>query len=149
MLVDLAAQESAGALRRRLRRYLQPRVLVIDELGYLSYGDRHADLLFEVVSGRYETRPTLVTTNRPFPEWNELFPNASCVASLVDRLVHHAEIITFKGQSWRFKEARERAAKRSKERAARRKARRKRTPPATAPATAPTRGDAHDAPPPA
>ncbi len=118
---------------------------LLDELGYLSYGIRHADLLFEVVSGRYEHRPTLVTTNRPFSERNELFPNASCVVSLVDRLVHHAEIITFKGQSWRFKEAQERAAKRNKERAARRKARRKRTPPTTDP----TQGDAHDAPSPA
>ena len=128
MLIDLAAQETAAALGRRLKRYLRPRVLVIDELGHLSYGTRHADLLFEVVSGRYENKPTLVTTNRPFAEWGELFPSASCVVSLVDRLVHNAEILTFKGQSWRFKEARERAAKRAKERAARRRARRKRTP---------------------
>ncbi|MCP3911917.1 MAG: hypothetical protein GY713_13285, partial [Actinomycetia bacterium] len=68
-------------------------------------------------------------TARPFAEWGELFPNASCVVSLVDRLVHNAEILTFKGQSWRLKEAQERAAKRAKERAARRRARRKRTPP--------------------
>ncbi len=129
MLIDLAAQETAAALGRRLKRYLRPRVLVIDELGYLSYGDRHADLLFEVISGRYENKPTLVTTARPFAEWGELFPNASCVVSLVDRLVHNAEILTFKGQSWRLKEAQERAAKRAKERAARRRARRKRTPP--------------------
>ena len=85
--------------------------MAIDELGYLSYSNRHADLLFEIVSRRYEERPIIVTTNRPFVEWKEIFPNASCVVSMVDRLVHHAEIMTIEGDSWRAKEARERHAK--------------------------------------
>jgi DNA replication protein DnaC len=58
---------------------------LIDEIGYLSYSNRHADLLFEIVSRRYQEKSTLVTTNRPFAEWGEVFPNAACVVSLVGR----------------------------------------------------------------
>ena len=119
MLNELAAQEGDNALRRRLALYARPRLLAIDEIGYLSYSNRHADLLFEIVSRRYEEKSTLITTNRPFAEWNEVFPNASCVVSLVDRLVHHAEIIPIEGESFRLKEAKERSEKRKKQRAAR------------------------------
>ncbi len=121
MLNDLAAQDGDSALRRRLRHYAQPALLVIDEVGYLSYGNRHADLLFEIVSRRYEVHSTLITTNRPFAEWGEVFPNAACVVSLVDRLIHNAEIIAFEGESYRLKEAKERSLQRAKKRAGRRK----------------------------
>lgn len=107
MLNDLAAIDSDSVLKRRLKYYAQPQLLVIDELGYLSYSNRHADLLFEIVNRRYELKSTLVTTNRPFEEWNEVFPNAACVVSLVDRLIHHSEIILFEGDSYRIKEATE------------------------------------------
>ena len=110
MLNDLASQDGDNALRRRLKYYAQPQVLAIDEVGYLSYGNRHADLLFEIVSRRYEHKSTLVTTNRPFAEWNEVFPNAACVVSLVDRLVHLSEIVVIEGESYRMKEAKERAS---------------------------------------
>jgi len=116
MLNELAAQDGDRALRRRLALYAGPRLLVIDEIGYLSYSNRHADLLFEVVSRRYEEKSILVTTNRPFGEWNEVFPNAACVVSLVDRLVHHAEIISIEGESYRLKEARERTEQRKRQR---------------------------------
>jgi signal transduction histidine kinase len=82
---------------------------VIDEVGYLSYSNRHADLMFELVSRRYQNKSTLITTNRPFAEWREVFPNAACVVSLVDRLVHNAEIVAIEGDSYRLKEARDRA----------------------------------------
>ncbi len=116
MLGGLAALESDAALRRRLRRYVRPRLLVIDEVGYLSYSNRHADLLFELVSRRYEQSSTLITTNRPFGEWHEVFPNAACVVSLVDRLIHHAEIHRLDGESYRHKEAQERAEARAAKR---------------------------------
>jgi len=117
MLNELTAQDGDNALQRRFRKYSQPQLLVIDEVGYLSYSNRHADLLFEIISRRYEERSVIVTTNRPFAEWNEIFPNASCVVSLVDRLVHHSEILQIEGDSYRAKEARERnAATRSKAR---------------------------------
>ena len=105
MLNDLAAIDSDSALKRRLKYYAQPQLLVIDELGYLSYANRHADLLFEIINRRYELKSTLVTTNRPFDEWNQVFPNAACVVSLVDRLIHHSEIVVFEGESYRMKEA--------------------------------------------
>jgi DNA replication protein DnaC len=116
MLGDLAALDSDSALRRRLRHYAGPGLLVIDEVGYLSYSNRHADLLFELVNRRYEHKSTLVTTNRPFAEWREVFPNAACVVSLVDRLVHHAEIFAIEGESYRLKEAQERSEQRSRQR---------------------------------
>lgn len=114
LLNDLAAQDGDNALRRRLQHYARPRLLVVDEVGYLSYSNRHADLLFEIVNRRYEQRSTVVTTNRPFAEWGEVFPNAACVVSLIDRLVHHSEIIAIEGSSYRMKEAKEQAGKRSR-----------------------------------
>jgi len=120
MLNDLAAQDSASALHRRLRHYCRPGVLVVDELGYLSYNSRSADLLFEVVTRRYHQRSTIITTNKIFADWKEVFPNAASVVALIDRLVHRAEIITIEGDSYRFKEARERAAHKAKARKARR-----------------------------
>ena len=128
MLNELAAQDGDNALRRRLALYAQPRLLVIDEVGYLSYSNRHADLLFEIVSRRYEEKSTIITTNRPFSEWNEVFPNAACVVSLIDRLVHHAEIIPIEAESFRLKEAKERAEQRRKQRAANKPKRRKKPP---------------------
>ena len=114
MLNELAAQDGDNALKRRFRKYTQPALLVIDEMGYLSYSNRHADLLFEVVSQRYEERSIIVTTNKPFAEWKEIFPNASCVVSMVDRLIHRAEVLQIDAKSWRAKEAQERnAAKQS------------------------------------
>ncbi len=116
MLNDLASQDGDSALRRKIKYYTQPTLLVIDELGYLSYSNRHADLLFEIVSRRYEIKPTLVTTNKPFSEWREMFPNASCVVSLIDRLVHNSEIISIEAESYRLKEAKERSIKRNESR---------------------------------
>lgn len=124
MLHDLAAQDSDLSLTRRLRRYCTPTVLVVDEVGYLSYDTRYADLLFEVVTRRYQQRSIVLTTNKPFGEWSEVFPNAGCVVTLVDRLVHRAEIVNIEGSSHRLKEAKERAAANAKTRASRLKGKR-------------------------
>jgi DNA replication protein DnaC len=121
MLNDLDAQDTSTALARRLRRYTTPTVLLVDEVGYLSYDSRAADLLFEVVSRRHERRPIILTTNKPFAEWNEVFPNSSSVTALVDRLLHRAEIVKIEGDSYRAKEAKERAAHKARQRAARSK----------------------------
>jgi DNA replication protein DnaC len=121
MLADLAAQDSGSALARRLRRFTLPRLLCVDEVGYLSYSNRYADLLFEVVSRRYEAhKPIVLSTNKAFSEWSEVFPHAACTVTLVDRLVHRSEIIEIEGDSYRLKEAKERAAKRSSSRRAKR-----------------------------
>jgi DNA replication protein DnaC len=116
MLHDLAAQDSARALGQRLRRYTTPAVLAIDEVGYLSYDARYADLFFEVVSRRYLQRPILLTTNRAFGEWGQVFPNATSVVTLVDRLVHRSEEVVLEGKSYRLKEAQERAERRAQKR---------------------------------
>jgi DNA replication protein DnaC len=119
MLHDLAAQDSTVALARRLRRYTRCALLAIDEVGYLSYDPRYADLLFEVITRRYELqRPIALSTNKAFGEWNQVFPNAACVVALIDRLLHRAEIIALEGKSYRFKEAQERAARKAKPRTA-------------------------------
>jgi DNA replication protein DnaC len=113
MLGELAALDSDSALRRRLQHYAAPDLLLIDEVGYLSYSNRHADMLFELISRRYLHKSTIVTTNRRFADWGEVFPNAACVVSLVDRLMHRAEVVRIEGDSYRQKEAEEHAAQRS------------------------------------
>ena len=119
MLHELAAQDSDASLARRLRRFTGPQLLAIDEVGYLNYDNRYADLLFEVVTRRYLNVPVLITTNKPFSEWTEVFSSAACVVTLVDRLIHRSEIIHLDGESYRLREAKEHAAKRSKARARR------------------------------
>lgn len=109
MLNDLSSQDGASARLRTLRKYTSPDLLLIDELGYLSYDNRYADLLYEVINGRYMKSPTILTTNKPFQEWGEIFPNAGCVVTLVDRLMHKAEIVLIEGPSFRNREAKERA----------------------------------------
>jgi DNA replication protein DnaC len=105
LLLDLAKQETARALEQRLRHYTRPHVLIVDEIGYLSYDNHAADLLFQIVSRRYEKRPIVLTTNLAFSEWNTIFPNAACATALIDRLTHHAEIIPIEGDSYRKREA--------------------------------------------
>ena len=117
MLADLAAQESSVALARRLRRYTIPHLLCVDEVGYLSYDNRYADLLFEVVTRRYDAqKPLLLSTNKAFSEWSEVFPHAACVVTLVDRLIHRAEVVEIEAESYRLKEAKELSAARTKQR---------------------------------
>jgi DNA replication protein DnaC len=105
LLLDLNKQEGARALERRLAHYVRPHVLCIDEVGYLSYDNHAADLLFQLVNRRYEKRPVVLTTNLAFAEWATVFPNATCATALIDRLTHHAEIIPIEGESYRKREA--------------------------------------------
>ena len=111
MLLDLTSQESARALERRLKHYARFGLLCIDEIGYLSYDDRNADLLFRVISMRYEKKPVVLTSNLGFSEWANIFPGAACTVALIDRVVHHADLITLEGDSYRLKEAKQRPVK--------------------------------------
>ena len=86
----------------------------MDEVGYLSFDDKAADLLYEVVNRRYERKPLIVTTNRAFKEWHEVFPNATCIVTLLDRLLHHAEVTKIEGESYRLRESELETAKRRK-----------------------------------
>jgi DNA replication protein DnaC len=126
LLNDLVSQESGTSLSRRIQRFCKPQLLVLDEVGYLSYDSRHADLLFEVINRRSQ-KSTVITTNRPFKEWGEVFPNASSVVALVDRIMHRAEVVEIVADSYRAKEAKEREARRAAERTLRRSAKRKRS----------------------
>ena len=91
LLEELHRQSPEGR-RRKLRAYANVGLLCIDEVGYLSFDDKAADLLYEIVNRRYERKPVILTTNRPFKEWNEVFPNATCIVTLLDRLLHHADV---------------------------------------------------------
>lgn len=115
LLLDLAAQDSARALERRFRHYCRPTLLCLDEIGYLSYDARNADLLFQIISRRYEHKSLVMTTNLAFSDWPTIFPNATCATALIDRTVHHADVIAIEGDSYRRREAEtDKRARRSK-----------------------------------
>lgn len=107
LAVDLTAAYSAGVFRSRLKRYLRPALLVIDEIGYLSFDNKAADLLFDVVSKRYEKSAIVITTNLGFSEWTKVFPGAACITALIDRLTHHCEILEIDADSYRLKESKQ------------------------------------------
>jgi DNA replication protein DnaC len=113
LLADLAC-DSPQLRRRKFNFYARPRLLCIDEVGYLSYDSTAADLLYEVINRRYERNSILITTNRAFKDWNEVFPNATCIATLLDRLTHHADISKIEGKSFRVRESELEAAARGK-----------------------------------
>jgi DNA replication protein DnaC len=104
-LADLLKQESLPALERRLRRYSQPELLILDELGYLPCDSRSADLLYNLISRRHEQRATAITTNLSFRQWGTVFPGAACVVALVDRFVQHCHVLDIDAESWREKYA--------------------------------------------
>jgi len=104
LLTDLLRRESLPALERSLRhRYLAPRLLIVDELGYLPCDSRAADLLYNIISRRHETKSVVITTNLPFKQWGTVFPGAACVAALVDRFAQHCHVIDIDADSWRQK----------------------------------------------
>lgn len=113
MLLDLCGQDSARALDRRIKHYARPRLLCIDEIGYLSYDNRNADLLYEVVSRRYEHKSIVLTTNLAFSDWPTIFPTTSSATALIDRVIHHADITAIEGDSFRKREAEEARARRA------------------------------------
>jgi DNA replication protein DnaC len=119
MLNDLSGRDGS-ALKLRLKQYVSPKLLVIDELGYLGYDNRGADLLYQVISRRYESRAAIVlTTNKPFAEWNSVFDSAACLVTLIDRLCHRCEIVSIEGDSYRVKEAKQRAVSKRAQRSER------------------------------
>jgi DNA replication protein DnaC len=115
LLGDLAG-DYPHMRRRKLSYYSRPALLCIDEVGYLSYDSSAADLLHEVVNRRYERASLLITTNRAFKDWDSVFPNAACIATLLDRLTHQADVTVIEGQSYRVRESEQEAAARRKKR---------------------------------
>jgi len=104
IISDLSC-ESRTTLRNKLNLYGRVSLLCIDEVGYLSYDASAADLLYEVVNRRYEQGSILITTNRAFKDWNVVFPHATSIATMLDRLMHHAEMTVIEGDSFRLRES--------------------------------------------
>lgn len=101
----VAAQAATGGIKREMQRYTKPAILVIDELGYLPIDKFGSDCLFQIISARYEQNSTIVTSNRAFKDWAEIFNNDSMLTSaLLDRLMHHAEPVVIEGKSYRMKD---------------------------------------------
>jgi DNA replication protein DnaC len=102
----LAAAQTAGRLKAELKKYTRPAVLILDELGFLPIDKAGADLLFQVISQRYEQGPLVITSNRAFKDWPEIFNNDSTLTSaILDRLLHHAETVIIEGKSFRMKDS--------------------------------------------
>lgn len=111
-LADLLRQESLPATERRLRRYTQPDLLILDELGYVPCDSRAADLFFHIVSRRHETRSIVLTTNLAFKQWGTVFRDASCLGALVDRFAQHCHVLDIDADSWRKKSSLRRKTRR-------------------------------------
>jgi DNA replication protein DnaC len=101
----LSAAQKKSALKIELRKYLRPELLILDEIGYLPIDQHGADLLFQIISQRYERGSIVLTTNKPFKQWASIFNNDSTLTSAVlDRLLHHAETVIIEGRSYRMKD---------------------------------------------
>ncbi len=102
---QLTAAQKQSSLKSELKKYLNPRLLILDEVGYLPIDQHGADLLFQVISQRYERGSIVLTTNKPFKQWASIFNNDSTITSAVlDRLLHHAETVVIEGTSYRMKD---------------------------------------------
>jgi DNA replication protein DnaC len=102
---NLAASQKTGRLKQELKKYLKPSLLILDELGYLPIDKNGSDLLFQVISQRYEQGSIVITTNRVFKDWPQIFNDDTTLTSaLLDRLLHHTEAIVVEGKSYRMKD---------------------------------------------
>lgn len=101
----LAAAQTTGRMKQELKKYTRPALLILDELGFLPIDKAGADLLFQVISLRYEQGALVITSNRAFKDWPEIFNNDTTLTSaILDRLLHHAETVLIKGKSYRMKD---------------------------------------------
>ncbi len=101
---DLETAQRAGTLKTRLRTYTRPTLLVIDEIGYARLSARQAHVLFQLVNARYERGSTILTSNKTFAEWGALLGDDVLATAVLDRLVHHADVLSISGQSYRLKD---------------------------------------------
>lgn len=103
LVAVLAKAQAEGRLEERLSYYAGPKLLIIDELGYLPFEKHAANLFFQLVSRRYERAATMITTNRSVGEWGEIFGDVVVAAAILDRLLHHSQVLTIRGESFRLK----------------------------------------------
>jgi DNA replication protein DnaC len=101
----LSAAQRKGTLKAEMRKYLTPALLILDEVGYLPIDQRGSDLLFQVISQRYEHGSIVLTTNKVFKQWPSIFNGDSTItAAVLDRLLHHAHTVVIEGTSYRMKD---------------------------------------------
>jgi len=101
----LSAAQTAGQLKNGLKKYLKPSLLILDELGYLPIDKHGANLLFQIISYRYEKGSIVITSNRAYKDWPAIFNNdATLTSAILDRLLHHADTLVIEGKSYRMKE---------------------------------------------
>lgn len=116
LLLELQDAQKNDSLRRAIEKYAKPELLAIDEIGYLSYEQRHADLLFQLISRRHGRSSTALTTNLPFKDWDTIFPNATSLSALIDRLIESCTVVRFEGSTYRGKLYQDKATRRKKAR---------------------------------
>ncbi len=107
LIVQLAKAHQEGNLEDRIMHYAKPKLLIVDELGYLPFDPKAAHLFFQLICRRYEKGSTLITSNRSVSEWGEVFGDSVVATAILDRLLHHSQVITIRGESYRLKEKRE------------------------------------------
>jgi DNA replication protein DnaC len=100
----LGDAKRAGSLEAELRRLSFVPLIVVDEVGYIPFDPEAANLMFSLVSARYERASMIVTSNKPFSAWGEIFGDEVTATAMIDRLVHHAEILSLKGDSYRLRD---------------------------------------------
>mgnify|MGYP000511733088 CR=1 FL=1 len=106
LVANLAKAQVDGRLEERLTHFAKPKLLIVDELGYLPLEPDAAHLFFQLVSRRYERGSTLITSNRAVGEWGAVFGDAVVATAILDRLLHHSQVITIRGDSYRLREKR-------------------------------------------
>jgi DNA replication protein DnaC len=104
MVEDLELASQQHTLKSRLRRYITPQLLIIDEIGYTQLSSSQANQLFDLVRERYERGSTILTSNTSFAQWGKLMNDEVLATALLDRLLHHAEVLTINGKSYRMKD---------------------------------------------
>ena len=104
-LTDLLKQESLPAVERRMKRYTQPDLLILDELGYVTCDAESAKLFFNIINRRHENRSVIITTNISYKAWNDIFPDAPCLVALVDRFAQRCHVVDIEAESYRLRSA--------------------------------------------
>jgi len=106
LVTDLGRAYREGRLDRRLRTYLAPKVLIIDQMGYLPLDDLGATIFFQLISARYERGSIILTSNKSYGEWGSIFGDPIIATAILDRLLHHSTTVNIRGESYRLKERR-------------------------------------------
>lgn len=109
MINHLVASQADHSLERALRRYTAPKLLIIDELGYLPLDKQGRDLFFQVISKRSQVGSMILTTNKPFKDWGEVFQDNAVASAIAERLIEHGELFKIEGDSYRVKKKRQKA----------------------------------------